>query len=155
MIPKKGKAGAGARKSLAVIGLAHGVADSIEKSYHGNPPKTIKQMVDNVRARCQECFDAWPEQLSKKDIKRINDGMKVTDIVLERSAGSAAAFTSMALALLSDLYDELKDPKKSDCVLGLMGAMKRLHRNYDRKLNRWNDYDAANAAVKALNEKGV
>ena len=152
---KKGNAGAGARKSLAVIGLAHGVADSIERSYGDNVPKTVKQMVENVRAQCQSCFDAWSEHLSTKDIKRIDAGMKVTDIVLERSAGSAAAFTSMALALLSDLYDELKDPKKWVCVSGLMRAMQKLHRNYDRKLNRWNDYDAANAAVKALNSKGV
>lgn len=140
------------RHALTIIGLAHGLADSIEQSYSDGAPKTVRSMTDSVRARCHECFNLWPDKLDKREIKRINDRMNVLDIVVREAHGSAAAYTSMALALLSDLHDVV-GTRKRQAISRLLSVCQRLHRYYDRRLDRWQDYDAARDAVMAMYQR--
>lgn len=145
-------AGAGARKSLAIISLTNGIAISIE-THLGDQ---VKAMTDDICMHCKHCFDAWDDTLSKENIQQIDKCLQATESVVIQAGSGTAALTSLALAILSDLYDEIKKSKKKRYyVSNLLESVTRLHYAFDQDLDHWQDYDAASLAVKELHKTGV
>jgi len=136
------------RHALTVIGLAHGVADSIEASYR-QPPKTVAGHISKIRQRCQECFKVWPDELEGREVKKINDRMKVLDDIMSENHAPVTVLTSLALALLDDLESMVPEHKRPP-VSRLLIACRQVHRYYDRHLDKWEHYDMAVHAVNAL-----
>ena len=147
------KIGSGSRRSLAKIGFAQSLAEQIAQSYGAGPPKTTKKLIDAVIAACNTCYEVWGETPGEADMARVDENMKAVEVVTRETRGSASAYGSLALALLSDAYDDTGGKysfRKREVLRSLLTAMARLHRNYDRKLDRWHEYDVVNRVVKKL-----
>lgn len=154
------RAGAGMRRSLTKVGYAHSLAEQIDASYGGQTPKSARALIDRVIDRCYECYEAWESQVPKDrpilgqdGMARIDDGAKVINAVTHETGGSASAYTALALAMLSDAHRQLRSKyaaRKRKALDSLLVAVKALHRNYDRRLDKWHEYDAAARAADAL-----
>ncbi len=137
------------RHALTCIGLAHGIADSIEQSYP-DPPRTVRAHVDRIRSRCMDCFALWPDPLERRELNAISGRMEALEHTIIDGRTDVAVMTSVALALLSDLHDVVR-PGKRSAIAHLLSACQQTHRYYDRRLDKWAAYDAARDAVANIN----
>jgi len=141
------------RKALLTLGIAHGITDSIEAAYAeaGRQSKTIDKFIERIRYTCQRGFDLWPDRLDKKELSKISKQMEVLEGSVIGSETTFPVLTSTALALLSDLRDRANSDKQQvlDRLLSLYWQM---HRYYDRRLDKWEDYDTARDAAKKVSE---
>ena len=136
------------RHALTCIGLTHGIADSIERSYK-SPPKTVKSHVDRIRARCHECFDLWPDKLTRAEIDAIEARMTALEETIVNGKADVSVMTSVALALLVELH-EVVGAKKRLAIDRLISACQQMHRYYDRRLDKFAAYELADRAVGRL-----
>ena len=149
------------QKPIAILGAIHGIADVIAGAYHQvEKNKTMMDYITQARARCQECLDHFPGQLDRRQIERIRASLQAMENEVAGKA-SAATLTAMALALLSDVRDEVEQipegkynrRRKSErlrAIDRLHTTFRQMHRHFDRRLDRWGDYDAAARAVDKL-----
>lgn len=154
------------QKPIAILGATHGIADVIAGAYQQvDRNKTMMEYVEKARSRCQECLDHFPGQLDRRQIERIRASLQAMEREVAGQA-SAATLTAMALALLSDVRDEVEQipegkynrrrkAERLRAIDRLHTTYKQMHRHFDRKLNRWVDYDAAARAVDKLYGEGV
>jgi hypothetical protein len=154
----------GERHALMILGLSEGIAKFIEASYiNEKRNKTILEYVEQIKKRCSHAHDLWKAEATRKDIKRIDKSLHIIeDIIAENKKASISVLTSLPLALLSDLSDELnkkeqtrtgEKSKKAEGLVPLITQYRRLHRHFDRKLDKWEDYDLAVKAVNAITKR--
>ncbi|MFW5957773.1 MAG: hypothetical protein ACOCQ0_01330 [Desulfosalsimonas sp.] len=143
------------RRALAVISLARAIADSIEESYKNEKNnKTAMNFVKKIRDRCQKCFALWPDQLSDTEIKRIHKHMEETENLTENNQAKITMMTSLVLALLDDLRRKT-NPDKHHAIDKLISVYRQVHRHYDRRLDKWEDYEAAAQTADKLEGKEI
>jgi len=142
------------RHAYTVIGLAHGIADNLELAHKGRPRnKTVINFVRQTRERCQDCFNLWPDRITPEEKAKIEARMQVIeDIATTDNKHDVSVLTSLALGLLNDLHDQMTKPKKQETLNRLMTTYNRMHRHWDRHLDKWTAYDLANHAIKKINE---
>lgn len=138
------------RHTLTVLGLARGLSDSLVAIYlERKQNKTALELLERIRVRCNAAFDMWPDRLNAKEIKNINKRMSVLEGHILGVGQPPAVLTAMALALLSDLHDNVSG-KKRERVRELIRAYNRLNHYFDRRLDKFEYYDTAAAAVDKL-----
>ena len=154
------------QKPIAILGATHGIADVIAGAYQQvEKNKTMMEYITQARARCQECLDHFPGALDRRQIERIRASLQAMEKEVADKA-SAATLTAMALALLSDVRDEVeripegkynrrRKAERLRAIDRLHTTFRQMHRHFDRRLDRWEDYDVANRAVQKLYDTEV
>lgn len=139
-----------ARKALAILNLAYEIPNTVVNSYIDTVPKTILNYRDEIQKRCDACIDLYLiDKLSRREIKRMQKKLNRMNEVTMSDEITITTLTSIVLALLDDLLQSVpkRRRKKQYAVEHLIQKYRRLHRHFDRKLDKWNDYDRAMKAV--------
>lgn len=140
------------KKIMSALAMTHGICLRLRDRYQSvKGCKSIKKRIDELDSACDNAYRLWAEQFDAKTLKR----MLSTCLVVDREClgpdngetMDTTVMMSMALGMLSDVLDRVKEPKKKECLLWVHDRAQIVHRYYDRKETRWSDYARANAAL--------
>jgi len=141
--------------ALMILGIVDAVqAIFIRNAYRsraGN--KTVLQLSAQVTASVEAARRLWPGNLSQREVDIMKARLKR---YLEKhlpvgTAMEAPVITSIALDLLEDLYSHVKkNSAKAGPVIGCISKVRQLHRYFDRRLDKFECYDAAKKRADAF-----
>jgi len=129
------------RHALVVLGLTYRLAETVEQA----PNKRIQALADRIKKNVGACRQkVWKSTLSSREETALD--RRGEDLDIPKPADTPL-ITSTILALLSDLYDFRKRAAEKSALAPLLDDVQRVHNNYDRRLDRWEDYEAADRIV--------
>lgn len=138
------------RNILSVLALCEGEVLSLYTQYQNRPNnKTIMQHIERVKSACDFAHKCWAAEYTQRDLELIGRRMKTVEMELyvDKIRVDVPVYSSLCLALVSDLYEHVRDPIKLYALDQINSAMRALHRYYDRHLNKWDDYAMASKAA--------
>ena len=125
------------KKILSIIAQARGIEDMVRPEYPNGVPKTVGAMLDRLANACDAAFDAWPMRLKPRDLKKIGDVYGGADIeAMERPS----EYCTYVLYLLTDVLSYIKDERRRERLESIMAAVRAIHRYYDRRIDKDDDY---------------
>lgn len=129
------------RHALAVIGLTYRLAETFEQA----PNKRIAALTDRIKTNAGACRQKlWKSELTPREATLIDRRCESLGLP---SPADPPLLTSVVLALLSDLYDSRRKTAEKKALEPLLAGVDRIHKNYDRRLDKWQDYEAAGRIV--------
>lgn len=137
------------RNIVSTLALANGLALSIKQ---WSPAKTTQAMADRLDRQCELAFECWPESLDKAEIGKIYAKLERFHSKAMLQDGRPELLTSITLGLIDDALKSVKDPVKRCALENVEAELWRVHRYYDRKLDRHETYDQANTAIRYWHE---
>ncbi len=144
------------KQIIGALSLVEGCALFVQAAYRQRPRhKTVDAICERVKRSCAVAHKAWPQQVTLAEA----DKMSKLFAEVERAAFSGSeresivAYCSLALGLLSDVLDKIKDPEKRRALGEVNSALCALNAYFDRNLDSWDDYDRANRAVNIWQER--
>ena len=105
-------ASSGTLKSLARLGYVRSISDQYEEQ-EPDISDMLRNMLDELRSRCDIAIQCWRERLTHNDLRRI--GAMLTALGKNTPLGKRrdiTTFTAFGLCLLEDMNGLLKSPKK-------------------------------------------
>lgn len=129
---------------ISVLALIEGTQSTVRQQ---TKAKTPLKLCDRLYSACREAQELWDVELTKAEILSIAGRMR--EIERRSFVGVWAdntAYTSFGLGLLDELYQVIKDQWKLAALDKIHAALWRLHRYYDKKLNRFEMYAQASQA---------
>jgi hypothetical protein len=117
--------GKGTLESLAILGLVKTMSDQFVTQTHMTPALT--EIMSDIDRHIDAAFLMWPEQLTHRDISRINCKLvALSDMIPMDHETTITVFTSFMLATLEDWSKKLQ-PIKKTAVNRIISAVLRLH----------------------------
>lgn len=118
------------------------LAECTVQSFSANASPSLAGICGRLQDRINRCFKQW-EVLEQKHVKALHQRIDLFD--QKTFAGRRHAspiYTSMLLLMIEDIYRQVKGTRKA-VIHDLLTSLKALHRYYDRKLNRIDNYRTA------------
>lgn len=135
------------RHALCVLGLAYRFGETMEAA----PNKRISALAGRVKNQVAFCRqNLWKEALSSREADRIDQRCETLQIP---QPVDTPLLTSTVLALLDDLHGFVQRQKEKEALEPILSDTNRIHKNYDRRLDRYEDYEAADRIVASFYEK--
>ena len=133
------------REALAVIGLTYRLAETLVE---GSENKKIVRLAERLKAQVEKSRrDVWPDALDEKQDRRLN--YRCEALQWENPV-HVSVLTSAMLAVLSDQYFKCKKNRERDALDPMLSILEQVHKNYDRRLDRFEAYDEAAGAIKQM-----
>jgi len=130
-------AGKGTLESLAVLGLVKTMADQFVLQTDMTPE--LDAILSNIDYHIDIAFGLWPEQLTYRDIRRIQCKLTaLSNMIPTDHETTITVFTSFMLANLEDFSKKLQ-PHKSAAIDRITASVLRLH-TYFLRLDSTDDY---------------
>ena len=142
------------KKIVSAICMTHGIALRISAAYHHRPGcKDIKRRLEKLDEACTAAFELWKDQIDHRTmLKMTTDFLRIDEACLKPDNGKTmetAVLTSMALGMLSDVLDHVKEPHRVEALLWVHDSMARVHRYFDSRLDRHAHYERATEGIDA------
>ncbi len=129
------------RHALAVIGLTYRLAETFEKA----PNKRVVALTGRIKSAVSACRQKfWKSELSGREATLIDRRCESLNVP---APAEPPLITSVVLALLSDLYDSRRKAAEKKALEPILADVNRIHKNYDRRLDRHDEYRAADKIV--------
>ncbi len=118
-------AGKGTLESLAILGLVKTMSDQFVMQADMTP--ALIDIIDGINCNIDKAFMLWPDQLSQRDVLRINCKLVgLSDMIPMDHETTITVFTSFALATLEDFAKKLQTHKRI-AIANIISAVLRLH----------------------------
>ncbi len=143
------------RAIVATLSLTEGCAVLCWEHHQFRPRnKTIRAITGRVVSACSAAHKLWPEKLTLSEAEKL--GSVMADA--ERAAFTGerediVTYISLSLGLISDTLDRISEPRRKEALEEVHAAMLALHRYFDKRLNQWEQYKRASAAIEVWREK--
>lgn len=132
------------RNTLASIALAEGAAIMLQDSYRDRPrSKTVMRLTDNVITASQAAFRVWPDKLKRGELQMIARWLTRFEDEVFGQDRPFTVVSSLVLEVLEKLLSHLSNPAKIYAIENIYNRMLRLHKYYDRRLDRTEHYQFA------------
>lgn len=150
------------RKAYATMGLAKAtILMIVDQKYGKRIPETVAGMKARTIGKIDHALEVWDRHETGKLSAREADDIRAIyeRFVTRHMQGgfTAPALLAFTAAIISDLQQSLRDAG-TEKTIRLSGAanaiareMARWLRYYDRKADRWEDYDRAAAVARQWN----
>jgi hypothetical protein len=132
------------RNIVSVIAMANGIALVIKSATSAKTPNALADKLDH---ECTQAFKLWPGSLEKKELSGIYDRLAAFESAFIPERGRPEFLTSIALGLIEDLAQVIKDPIKRTALDRVSGALWKAHCYYDRHLDKFETYEMANRCI--------
>lgn len=138
------------RNTMATIAMSQSIGDILEANYkHRKRNKTIMAHVSKLKGASHEAFKLWPGEVDLKTLEQIGNRLKrFEDAFFLGRKTDVTIYTSLSLALLEDMLRFIQDRRKVFVIDQLIKAVLRVHKYFDSKLDRHEDYKKADQAVR-------
>lgn len=135
------------RNVLTSLAMIEQMVGSLRKNYQTKAKnRTIMKLTDRAIKSSQEAMQCWPGQIDASGLKKV----KVRVGTFEKKYGETidfVFFSSVALGILSDILRNIKDAMKRAGIEGLIYAVMRIHRYFDRDFKKNDVYHEAATAI--------
>ena len=129
---------------LSVLALSNGIALVIKNATKAPTPTKYANHLDSA---CSDAFHLWPGQLEKREINAIYDRLAAFERKHIPETGRPEFLTSIALGLIDNLGQVVRDPVKRSALDRVERALNTIHGYYDRTGEKWEIYEAANVCI--------
>lgn len=136
------------RNIVSVIAMANGIALVIKSA---TSAKTPNALADKLDQECEQAFKLWPDSLDKKELDKIYARLAEFERVAIPERGRPELLTSIALGLIDDLTQVIRDPVKRTALQHIESALDKIHGYYDRRLDKFETYEMANQCIQHWN----
>ncbi len=120
------------------------------RTFDAAQAKTVRALCDRVSSLTNTCFShwtIWSQNLDVKEEKKRTKEMseihrRIQDFdtaTFNNRPHATSVYTSLLLGILDPIARQVSGTRKL-VMDQLLAAIKALHRYYDRKLNRWEEY---------------
>jgi len=142
------------REMLGVMSIIDGVALSIESHYKNRRRnKTVLDLCGRVHRATADCMDAFGLEVDEKDYRRMDALLnRYDERTFRGDRVDMAILTSAGLGMLDGIERKVTNPARTASLDAVERALRRLHRYFDRKLDRFDDYRKAENAIRTWNE---
>lgn len=137
------------RNTVSVIAMANGIALVMKNHTQAETPTALASELDTG---CRKAFECWPGSLDKKELSRIYASLARFETKYIPDRGRPELLTSVTLGLIDDVLQVVKDPVKRSALGKVEQALWKIHRYYDRRLDKHDIYDQANVAIDGWND---
>lgn len=138
---------------ICILATCEGVGNILEKNYRNRPNnKTMLGMIPKLYQACHEAHALWTGELDVRTLRKIEDRLGKFETRSIPQNGDPIILTSLALGLLSDLMELIRDAERLFALDEVHRAMLRIHRYLDKRGCRWEAYAAASSALGAWGE---
>ena len=130
------------RNVLILLDLTDSHIGYISRAYQNRPRnKTVLELTSKASRAVMEVRKLWPGRMSIKEAQqKVNETRNFLYHYMHPGKElTAPVLTSLALDMLEWLLRKVKDAK-AERVKAAVSAVNRLHRYFDRGLNKFNDY---------------
>lgn len=135
------------RNVLTSIALIEAMIKSLEAGYRKRQRnKSVLALTEKAISASQKALQAWPGQIDPKGMKKIATLVSA----FEKRYGETSDFTffsATSLAILDDILRNIKDGHRRELLENLLSAINRIHRYFDRNLDKAPVYQQASRAV--------
>jgi len=132
-------AGKGTLESLAILGLVKTMADQFMGQAHMT--HAVTGIMADIETSIDSAFALWPDQLSHRDVIRINDKLlTLSDMIPMDHETTITVFTAFMLATLEDFSKKVQ-PHKKAAIEKIIVAVYRLHQFFADNESAEDDYD--------------
>ena len=138
------------RNVVSTLALANGLALSMKQ---WSKAKTTCAMADRLDRQCELAFQCWPESLEQSEIGKIYAKLERFHAQAMPQDGRPELLTSIALGLIDDAMLNVKDPVKRTALERVEAELWKVHRYYDRALDRHETYEIATSAIRYWHEQ--
>lgn len=136
------------RNIISIIAMANGIALVIKSA---TSAKTPTALADKLDQECEQAFKLWPDSLDKKELDKIYARLAEFERVAIPERGRPELLTSIALGLIDDLTQVIRDPVKRTALDRVNDALWKTHCYYDRRLDKFDLYAMANQCIEHWN----
>ena len=129
---------------ISILAMANGIALVIRQQTRARTPT---KLADKLHNACQDAFSLWPDSIKPRDFERIHQRLAGFEGANIPEEGRPELLTSIAMGLINDLHERIKDPVKRSALDRVEQALWGIHKYYDRNLDRFETYHLATRCV--------
>lgn len=141
-------------KTFTALAFARGLALTFESVYRTKERnKTILAILARVKSASDAAFDMWPHDLTQKDIRILSAKIEALRQEQFSEGKPATVLISFTEGVVGDVRDHIKNSRRGKALDELIAALEAWRKYYDRKGDKFDEYDEANEGVKAWDKK--
>ena len=142
------------KKIMSALAMTHGICLRLRDRYQNvKGCKSIKKRIDELDSACDNAYRLWESQFDRKSLDRM---LRLCLVVDRECLGpdngehmTTVVMTSLSLGLLSDVTDQVRDPRRTEALMWVHDSMMRVHRYFDPRHDRVQHYATATDGVNA------
>lgn len=137
--------------TLGVLAMCEGCMLGLKAHYAPREKnKTVLKMCSDVHDACKAAHKLWDIELDARDLKDLAARLAAVErAACDGQARDVVVMTSLCLALLDDILLHIREIRRRAAIERVSVCMARVHRYFDRRDDRWSDYETASRAAEA------
>lgn len=140
------------RSAILILSLCAGIPISLRQHYlrsKGHVPKTVEDMCARLDHFTERAFKAYPSIKSERELQKMQQALgNFQALSIGETPSDITVVTSLCLGVLEDMMNLVKHPTRYVMLGMVRDSIWKVHRYYDRQINKDQSYTEAEQAIK-------
>lgn len=133
--------------TMAALTVSGFLAERVSLLYKDRPRnKTVLEMCSKLNAHVFDARNYWPK-VDASEVYAIAERLVYFELQVCKPQVTIPEWSSVCLGMLDEVLSHLKDKRRREAIERVMAGVNAMHRYFDRRGDRDDDYESAGEVV--------